>query len=228
VAVTLGPIVSATSGAAADRRTFGELVDELARPYDADDTTIRALAADAIRAAIRKFNAMGCWDWEIQSVEITTSANVSSYALPQAYKRPLSCHLLAASGGLRKDRISYILYNVFVEYSSLNTTGTASAYTLKNQFETGQITFYPQPTSTAYYQLDYYRETPRPRNDSEAIEIPEYALEAYMAEAWYEFAKRMPAERRGADLSLLRADASMARARITSFVSTDFDMVRVR
>jgi len=76
---TFGGIVVPTGAEASGRRTLLDVVDELARPVDASDTTIRALAADAFRAAVRTMNRKGCWPWEYQEEDVA----ITSGALAQ-------------------------------------------------------------------------------------------------------------------------------------------------
>lgn len=223
----LAGIVAPTSSYAADRRVFGTLVDEIARPIDADDSTVRALAMDAIRAAIRKFNAMGGWPWEIQTVEITQASGQATYTLPTPFKKEISLHRLDATGGNPDDRLLYVPYQTFITAYDLSRSGTPIFYSAANVFETGQLSLYPIPQAADFLQLDYYRETPRPTSESTPMEIPEYALEAYMAEAWYEFLKRLPSERRLFDLGTARADAFQMMGRIKAFVNTPGDSARV-
>ena len=223
----LSGIIAPSTVMAADRRTFGDLVDEIARPIDADDSTVRALAMDALRAAIRKFNALGGWPWERQNVELTITANQADYTLPQRFKKEMSLHRVNDTGGRRDEKLQYVSYEIFVGAYDLEADGTPWLYTLHNVFETGQLTLFPRPSQNDFMRLDYYRETPRPTSESTPMEIPEYALEAYVAEAWYEFLKRLPSERRLFDLGTARQDAYLMAARIKAFVNSPGDMSRV-
>lgn len=223
---TVSGIVVATGGEATGRRTLLEVVDELARPISGADTDVRAHAADAFRAAVRWYNRKGNWPWEFQDEEITLTANNAYSTVTGGIKKPLAMHYLTASGGVRKQRIGYTPYNVFVEKYDMNITGTAETYTIPNLFETGQIRWFPIPSGTDYAQFTYYRVTPVPRNESEALEIPDYITEAYMSRAWYEFLKRLPSEQRPYTIAEARADAMMAFRELSAHVNSPGDRSR--
>lgn len=207
---TVGGIVVATGGEATGRRTLSEVVDELARPIDASDDTVRNLAADSFRAAVRTMNRKGLWPWEILDEDITLAANERLYTISGPVKKPLAMHLLDSAAGTPNQRIEFMAYDRFVERYSMDEGGQPHTYTIPNLFETGQVRFFPVPPSTDYARFTYYRVTPAPRNMDEVVEIPEYAMDAYINAAWYEFAKRHPATQTRIPLQVAKADALLA------------------
>lgn len=223
---TFGGIVVSTGAQATGRRTFLDIIDELARPVDAADTTIRALAADSFRAAVRTMNHKGNWPWEHQEEDVAITANQRFSTVTSAIKKPLAMHKLNAAGGTRDERIRYISFDRFVEIYNLDVTSDSYMYTIPNLFETGQIRWFPTPGSNDNARFTFYRVTPLPRNEQESVEIPEHTLGPYMAFAWYEFLKRIPSEQRAFPISVALADARMAFREISAHVNSSGDRSR--
>ena len=223
---TFGGIVVATGSEASGRRTLLDVVDELARPVDASDTTVRALAGDAFRAAVRTLNRRGLWPWEILDEDVTITANDRFSSVTSAIKKPLAMHLLNVAGGVRDRRIAYEPYNRFVETLNQNISGEPHTYTIPNLFETGQILWFPTPTSADDARLTFYRMTPAPKAETETIEIPDYALEAYMAYARFELSKRLPAFASMLPYVNARDDARAAFKELSAHVNAPSDTSR--
>ena len=224
---TVGGIVVSTGGApTTGRRTLLEVVDELARPVNASDTTIRALAKDAFRAAVNKFNRKGCWPWEVMDEDIAITSGVIFSTATGVIKKPLAMHKLHQAGGIPDERITYISYDRFVETWNMNYSTNTFSYTIPNLFETGQIRWIPTPGANDNARFTYYRVTPAPRNESETIEIPDYAIEAYQSVAWYEFLKRLPSQQRPYDIGIAQADAKQAFREISAHVTEPGDSSR--
>ncbi len=228
---TFGGIVVATGGApATGRRTFLDITTELARPVDASDSTVLALAADSFRAAVRWMNRKGDWPWEVMDEDISISANEKFSTATGVIKKPLAMHYLESAGGTRSHRISYQKYDVFISRYSMDATTSTdrfrTTYTIPNLFETGQIRWYPTPASAANARFTYYRATPAPRAEQETVEIPEFVTEVYMARAWYEFLKRLPQEQRPSSLAEARNDARLAFNEISAHVNDPGDASR--
>jgi hypothetical protein len=224
---TLGGIVVATGGApTTGRRIFLDVIDELARPVDAADTTIRAYAADAFRAAVRTMNRKGLWPWEILDEDVAITSNIRFSTVSGAIKKPLAMHFLNGAGGTRDQRITYMSYDRFMETYSMDFTSEPHTYTIPNLFETGQIRWHPIPASNDNARLTYYRVTPVPRSEQEAIEIPETAIEAYMSFAWYEFLKRIPSQQRPFPITLARSEMKQAFRELSAHVNAPGDRIR--
>src|SRR3990172_5696646 len=119
---TIGGIVVSTGVEASGRRTLLDIIDELARPVDASDSTIRALAADAFRAAVRIMNRRGLWPWEIMDEDIIITANERFSTVSGAIKKPLAMHYTDGAGGTSDQRIDYSPYDVFIERYTLDAT----------------------------------------------------------------------------------------------------------
>ena len=190
---TISGIIVPTGLESGGRRTLREIVDERGRPYDSADSTFRALAGDAFRAAVRTMNVKGLWPWEILEEDITITSGTDKYTLSGAVKKPLALHHLSGSAGVRDQKFVYIPYDQFMETYDQNTEGEPNIYTIPNLFETGQIQVWPIPNANDYARITYYRVTPIPKNDDEVVEVPEFALETYIAYAWFELSKRLPA-----------------------------------
>ena len=223
---TFGGIVVATGSEAEGRRTFLEIINELARPVNATSEVVRALAADAFRSAVRKMNRKGNWPWEVQDEDISITANERFSTVTSAIKKPLAMHFLSAAGGTRDQKISYISYDRFVETFNMDFTSEPYSYTIPNLFETGQIRWVPTPSSNDNARLTYYRVTPAPRDEQEAVEIPDFAIEPYMAMAWLEFLKRLPAEQRPFPITIALSEANSAFREISSHVASSGDRSR--
>lgn len=223
---SFGGVVVATGSQATGRRTLLDVVDELARPINAGDTDIRALAADAFRSAVRWMNRKGMWPWEIQDEDIALTAGNPFTTVSGAIKKQLAMHYLNVAGGTRDQKIGYKPYDEFLEKYKLDITSEPYIYTIPNMFETGQIRWWPIPASDDNARFSYYRETPAPRNEQEAIEIPDYVSEAYMARAWYEFLKRLPSQRQVFPIAIARADAKDAFREISAHVNVPGDRTR--
>lgn len=220
---TFSGIVVPTSSESTGRRTLLDIVDELARPIDAADTTIRALAADAFREAVRTMNRKGLWPWEIMDEDVAITANLATSTVASAVKRPLAMHYLSAAGGVRDQRIFYEPYNVFIERSNQDISGEPSIYSLPNLFETGQIKWFPTPSSNDNARFTFYRVTPIPKAESEVVEVPEYALGVYVAFAWFEFLKRLPGEQRPFPIGVAAASATAAFRELSAHVAMQSD-----
>ena len=223
---TVSGIVVGTGVQGSNRRTLLDVVDELARPLDASDTTLRAMAADAFRAAVRTMNRKGLWPWEVQEENVVITANQKYSTVSSAVKKPLRMHKTVSSGGNEDEGLAYYSFDRFKEKFNLDTSGDPWAYTIPNLFETGQVRWYPVPSSNDTANFTYYRVTPAPRAEDETIEIPDYAMEVYMAYAWYEFLKRVPASQQRFPLQLAMADARLAFRELSVHVASPGDRMR--
>lgn len=223
---TISGIVVATGTEASGRRTLLEVVDELARPVNADDSTIRALAGDAFRAAVRRMNYKGLWPWEFMDEDVAITQNERFSTIASAVKKPLTMHYTTSSGGVTDQRIGYSPYATFMEMFSHNQTGQPDTYTIPNLFETGQIRWYPTPSANDTARFTFYRVTPAPRVETETIEVPDYAIESYMAFAWYEFVKRCPQAKNIISLQAAREDAKTAFREMSAHVVSSGDRSR--
>lgn len=221
-----GTIVSTGSQAVSGRRTLLEVIDELSRPVDADDSTVRALAGDAFRAAVRTVNRCGLWPWEVLDEDVAIIADNQFSTISGPVKKPLAMHYTNGSGGVIDERMSYVPYPVFIERFNMNIGGRPNSYTIPNLFETAQVRWYPIPPSNDTARFTYYRVTPIPRTESETIEAPEYALELYMAYAWVEFIKRLPSTQRPFDIQIAMAEAREAFKQMSHHVASPGDRMR--
>jgi hypothetical protein len=222
----IGGIVVPTGAHATGRRTFIDVIDELARPVDASDSTTRSAAADAFRSAVRKMNRKGMWPWEIQDEDISITQNERFTTVSSAIKKPLAMHLLDESGGTRDERIDYQPYDRFIERYNLDVTYGPYVYTIPNLFETGQIRWFPTPSADDNARFTYYRVTPAPRNEQEALEIPDYATDAYIAIAWLEFLKRLPSKQRPFPITVAMSQSKDAFREISAHVNAPGDRAR--
>lgn len=222
---TFSGIVVSTGFEADGRRAFSDIIDELARPVDASDSAVRALAGDAFRAAVRRLNR-NLWPWEIVSEELTLTSGQKYSTAVSAIKKPLSMHFLSATGGTEREKIGYVDYHRFLEKFTLDVSGQAHAYTIPNLFETGQVRWFPTPTSTDYARFTFYRVTPAPRIETESVEVPDYAIELYQAFAWAEFLKRLPSEQRPFPIQIAIGDARVAFREMSVHVQAPGDRSR--
>lgn len=228
MATVSGFVFSTSSVPSGPRRSFLSIIDELARPIDAADSTVRALAADAFREAVRRMNLRGNWPWEILEEDVSITANQKFSTVQSAIKQPLAMHLLTASGGTRDEKLSYVSYDRFMERYSMNFTGNPQTYTIPNLFEVGRVQWHPIPGANDNARFTYYRMTPLPKLESDNVEIPEgHALGAYMAIAWYEFFKRIPAAQRPFPITIAKSDANEAYRAVSTMASTSGDVDRI-
>ena len=223
---TFGGIVVATGSESAGRITLLEVIDELARTVNAADTTIRSLAGDAVRAAIRTMNRKGLWPWEYQEEDVNLTSGAQFSTVTSAIKKPLSMHLMDEAAGTENRRLDYIPYDVFREKYTLDVTSEPQFYTIPNLYETGQVRWYPVPGAAYSARFAFYRVTPAPRNESEVIEVPDYAFEAYKSRAWYEFCKRLPMNKRPMALDFAAAESRLAFREISAHVNAPGDRRR--
>jgi hypothetical protein len=171
---TVGGIVVPTGGApASGRRTLLEIQTEIARPVDASDPTVLALAADAFRAAVRRMNRKGSWPWEYQEEDITATLNQRYSSVTGIIKKPMAMHYLTASGGVEDRHIHYQAYDVFSERFTMDVTGQPYVYTIPNLFETSQVRWWPTPSANYDLRLAYWRVTPVPTRETDTVEIPD-------------------------------------------------------
>ena len=99
-------------------------------------------------------------------------------------------------------------------------------YSVVNLFETGQIRWYPIPVAAENCRLTHYRITPAPRIESEAVEIPDYAIEAYSAYAMLELSKRLPAAQARYPLTIAIAEARQAFRELAAHVNAPGDRMQ--
>jgi hypothetical protein len=63
--------------------------------------------------------------------------------------------------------------------------------------------------------------------ESEAVEIPDYAIEAYMACAWYEFLKRLPSTQQPFPIAIALSEWRTTFKEISAHVSSPGDRWRL-
>ena len=216
-----GPHVFSTGAGAVDRRTLGEFKAELARPYNPNDETMLAIAHDCVNAAIRKYNRK-VWPWEILTADVTFSSDDETEALPQPFKKPLAAYELVASNQDR--RLAFIPYESFIEFHGIRSRGQPTSYTLRNVFETGQITVFPIPISGTDVRVHYYRRTPILRKDAEPFEGPPEFEEAILSEARYSIMQRRPGTS-GTLLADARVAAAVAERELVQFAAMRGDNI---
>ena len=222
---TIGGIVVATGIEASGRRTLLDIVDDLSRPVNASDTTVRAMAGDAFRAAVRIMNRKGNWPWELQDEDITQTIDSAYTTVAGAIKKPLAMYYLD-SDSLPYQRICYEEYERLLETYDLAYSSKPTVYAIGNFFETGQIRWHPIPVAAENCRFTYYRATPAPRNESEPVEIPDFATEAYMAYAWLELCKRLPAMRSILPITVAQEEAKQAFREISAHVNIPGDRIQ--
>lgn len=223
---TISGIVVSTGTEASGRRTLLDIVDELSRPIDASDSTVRALAGDGFRAAVRTMNRKGMWPWELLDEDVTITANQKFSTVSGAVKKPVAMHYVNAGTGNADERIGYVTYDRFCEKYSHDISGQAHSYTIPNLFETGQIRWFPVPSANDSARFTYYRVTPAPRAEAEPVEIPDFAIEPYMAYAWVEFLKRLPSQQRPFPIQVAMESAKTAFREISHHVASPGDRSR--
>ena len=223
---TVSGIIVSTGSQSTGRRAFSEVIDELARTLDASDSTIRALAGDAFRSAVRTMNRKGLWPWEILQEDITQTANDKHSTVLGSVKKPLAMHHLTEADGTPDREIDYVSYDRFVEKYTLDVTAQTTLYTIPNLFETGQIRWFPTPASIDYFRFTYYRITPAPRVESETIEVPDYAIDVYMAFAWLEFCKRLSSAQRPMPIQVALEESGAAFRQLSAHVGSPGDRSR--
>lgn len=220
---TFGGIVVATGGSEGDdRRTLLDVVDELARPINASDETVRALAGDAFRQAVRAYNRKGLWPWEIQDEDLTQTVGSPNTTVSGYVKKPLAMYYLDSSN-LPFERIRYQEYESLVNEYDIAYSSRPYVYSIGNLFETGQIRWSSLPVSAEACRFTYYRATPAPRTEAEAVEVPEYAIGAYMAEAQFQLALRLPAMQARFPLTIAKAEALQAFKELSAHVNAPGD-----
>jgi hypothetical protein len=223
---TISGIVVATGTEAEGRRTLQDVASEMARSLNGADETILATAGDAFRAAVRTMNRKGLWPWEIQEENLVMTPNVAFTTLSSAVKKPLAMHYTDTAGGNSNRPIIYCAYDRFVEAYSLAVTEQPSVYTIPNMFETGQVRWAGIPPAAYTARFNYYRVTPPPMVPDEVIEIPDYAIEAYMGFAWLELCKRISSRQRPMPIEVALQQANTAFREMSAHVNAPGDRSR--
>lgn len=224
---TIGGLVVGGTGIEKSGRTpLREVIDELARPVNVDDSTVRALASEAFRAAVRVMNRRGLWPWEILDEDLNITAGNPFATATGAIKKPLAMHYLNGAGGTPDERIAYTPYDIFLESYTLDISGHAHTYTVPNMFESGQVRFFPVPDSNDYARMTYYRVTAAPKTEEASIEVPDWALEVYKSFAWVEFLKRLPPSQQAIPLAVAMEDARQAFKQLSAIVASPGDRTR--
>jgi hypothetical protein len=155
---------------------------------------------------------------------ISFVSGTDAYALDTPFKKPLSLYYTSSSR--RSRRIIYQPYDTFIQEYGLKSDGSPTIYTMRNEFETGQLIVYPRPIGSDTAVLDYYRNTPSLQRDEAPVEMPEYALEAVMQWAWMEMFKRVRGQQNRVPDA--RRDAFAARAELVGLCALRGDNVGVR
>lgn len=224
---TIGGFVVATgSQPQSGRRLFREVIDELSAPIDGDDSTVRRLASDAFRAAVRTMNRRGSWPWEYREQTIAMNSNVSTSSVTDLIKKPLSMHYIDPTNGRPWQRIGYVPVDKFRERFAINFSGRPFQYTVPDLFDSGTVEWFPIPSTTDSCRFAYYRMTPVPRIEDEALEIPENASEVYTAYAWAEFMKRLPSAQQPMPLVVALSEARTAFKEFSAHVVAPGDRSR--
>lgn len=224
---TFGGIVVSTGGSGSeDRRRLIDVVDELSRPVNAGSQTVRSIAADAFRSAVRKIGLKGNWPWEWQEEDVAIVANQVYSTISARVKKPLAMHLLDEAGGVRDQRIAFIEFDAFMEKYTLDVASEPHSYTIPNHFETRQVRWFPTPSSNDNARFTYYRVTPTPTAMQESIEIPEGPMEAYMSLAWLEFLKRIPSEQRPFPITIALSEWRATFRTLSAYVNRPGDATR--
>ena len=217
-----GPTIFHTSASGDGRRTWGELKRELARPINDNDDGVLATAGDCLTSAVRSLNRF-IWPHERLSVDLSLTSGVATYALPSAFKREAACYLL--SGGREDIRLSFVPIDELHGAYSLKQDGQPTIYTLVNTHETGQVTFWPRPSSSYTARLWYFRRSGSRYQDSEIPDWDEEFEEVIVQWAWMEMVKRMPGGENQAKLRDARQAAWTARAEYVQSLTSRGDSV---
>lgn len=220
----IGPTIFHTSASGDGRRTWGELKRELTRPVNDNDEGVLATASDCLTSAVRALNRF-VWPHERLSFDITLASGTDSYSLPSAFKRELSAYLL--DSGRPNVRLFYIGYEEYLGQYSLKQDGQPTLYTLQNIHETGQVTFWPRPSSAYTARLSYYRRSGSRYQDAEIPDWDEEYEEVILQWAWMEMCKRMPGQEYQAKLGPATRAAMQARAELVQAVTSRGDSVGI-
>jgi hypothetical protein len=223
---TFSGIIVATGSESDGRTTLLDVVNELSTSINAADETVRALAADAFRAAVRTMNRKGNWPWECLDEDITMTLNNAFSTVSGPVKKPLSMHYTTTAGGTQNQPIIYCTYDRFLEMYSLDIACQPTIYTIPNLFETGQVRWFGVPNSAYTAKFNYYRATPVPRAEDEVLEIPETAIETYKSFAWYEFVKRLSQKRRPFPIEVALAECRISFKELCAQVNSPGDRSR--
>lgn len=215
-----GPTVLPQSTFAAERSTYIEIKNDLAAEFNRNDPGTLDLAGQAINEAIRWYNRY-TWPWEILTTDITIVSGTQTYALPAAFKKELAAYRLVSNR--EHYRLIYIPFADYINRYQTDINGTIQAYTFQNQFETGQVTFYPRPNAADNVRVYYYRHTPTMRTDEATIELPAYAEGALRQLARYELLKRLGGTDQMAKMGSARADAMQARSELVALCTNNED-----
>lgn len=142
-------VVTTIGGGQPGCESGAHLVDSVASCVGGvDETNVRVQALDCINRARSEIN-MHDWRFLKRTVASTAfSASTATYTLSTAFKSPSFFRILDANGKPYRD-LQYLDDASMVHAVPQQTlTGPPAAYSLRNTFNDGLITFYPVPDST--------------------------------------------------------------------------------
>jgi hypothetical protein len=150
-----------------------------------NDPTKLAEAGEYINAAIRIFNTKLYECNKVKSSTITCTGGVGT--LPTAFYKEIECRLTDSTGA----KVRQLDYRDWVDFND-TFDGASSGlpaptyYTLFNVHTLGQVELLPNPSTTAYVQLAYYRRFSELVADSESLDAPQEIEEALVLAAQVE------------------------------------------
>lgn len=188
----MGTYVLATSGGGQPGCESGQhLVDSVASLVGGvDEDNVRVQALDCVNRARNEINMH---DWRFLKRTVTSTAFVAStqtYSLPAAFKSPGFFRVLDSNGKPYRDLQYMDDIDMTHVVPQQTLTGTPSAYSLRNSFNDGLISFYPVPGTTEASSYtwagEYFTRIANINDDSTALsDIPEEICNVIIAGGQY-------------------------------------------
>lgn len=155
-----------------------------------DEPNIRVQALDGINRARSEINMH---DWRFLKRSVTSTAFVAStqtYTLPTTFKSPSFFRLIDTSSKPYRDLIYIDDAAMTHSVPQQNLSGAPSAYSLRNTFNDGLISFYPVPDATVVttytWSGEYYTRVAAINDDTTPLsDIPEEICNVLIAGGQY-------------------------------------------
>jgi len=184
-------VVSTSGGGQPSCGAGNDLVTQVASVIGgSDEDNIRAQALDCINRARSEINMH---DWRFLKRTVTSTAFVAAtqtYTLPTTFKSPAFFHLLDTNGKPYRD-LQYIDDASFTHaVPQQNISSIPAAYSLRNTFNDGLISFYPVPDASVVsnytWSGEYFTRVANITDDTAALSsIPEEICNVLIAGGQY-------------------------------------------
>lgn len=178
-------VTTASFPASGSNRARNAVISELTEwTGGGNRTEMQVRAGRAWDSAVRQFNAIA-WRFNRMQDDITLSSTsgTTDYTLNTDFRSPLKAMLLDSSSRLVEGPLIWMPYGQWVA-SWPDQTGTGNQpelYTVRNEHETGIVTFDPPTSGSNTYptvRIDYHRRILTQSGDTGVLNVPQEVDEA--------------------------------------------------